>query len=121
MLQTRGSATRRPWSHERDDATSAQTICVTAIGGEARGGRDGDLFAWRSVDGAKTFAVPVRVNSGEGSAREGLHVIAAGPDGRLFSAWLDLRSGATELYGAASADGEASWGGEILIYHPPDR
>lgn len=102
-------------------ATSGATVCVTAIGGEAGGGRDGDLLAWRSVDGAKSWTGPIRVNSVEGSAREGLHAMAAGTDGRLFAAWLDLRSGATELYGASSTDGGASWGDEVLVYHSPDR
>ena len=81
---------------------------------------DGDVLAWRSIDGGASWSGPRRVNGVEGSAREGLHALAAGPDGSLFCAWVDLRDGRAEVYGARSADGGASWEPDVLIYRSPD-
>lgn len=102
-------------------AAANGALVATAIGGAHGAGRDGDLLAWRSTDNGATWEGPVRVNTVDGSAREGLHATAGGPDGRVYAAWLDLRGGATELYGAASSDGGASWGPEVLVYRSPDR
>ena len=89
-------------------------MVVSAIGDA------GDLLAWRSADGGKTWSVPVRINDQPRAAREGLHAMAAGPDGALFAAWLDLRAGKTKLYGARSSDGGATWSPNALIYESPD-
>ncbi|AMV38111.1 sialidase family protein [Planctomyces sp. SH-PL62] len=96
------------------------SVVVTAIGGKEGKGRDGDVLAWRSQDGGKTWAGPSRVNAVEGSAREGLHGMAAAPDGKVFCTWLDLRSGKMEVYGSLSKDGGATWEPDALVYRSPD-
>ncbi len=101
-------------------AATDRSIVVTAIGGREGKGRDGDVLAWRSADGGKTWAGPSRVNAVEDSAREGLHGMAAGPDGRVFCTWLDLRNGKTEIYGSLSKDGGATWKPDALVYRSPD-
>ncbi|HVZ59243.1 MAG TPA: copper-binding protein [Terriglobales bacterium] len=108
-------------------AFSGGTIVVTAVVGdtEAKGPHshglpsDGDLFTWRSMDGGKSWTKPVRINDVATSAREGLHTLVAGPGKQMFAAWLDLRSGATRLYGASSRDSGATWSKNILIYASP--
>ena len=101
-------------------AATDGSIVVTAIGGREGKGRDGDVLAWRSEDGGKTWAGPTRVNAVEGSAREGLHGMAAGPEGRVFCTWLDLRNEKMEIYGALSKDGGATWEPDALVYRSPD-
>jgi hypothetical protein len=104
----------------RVTATS-KGVVVTAICGEKGGGKDGDLLAWRSSDGGKTWQGPVSVNSVPGSAREGLHGMAGAVDGLVYSVWLDLRAKKSEVYGAVSADGGKTWEHEKLVYESPDR
>jgi hypothetical protein len=101
-------------------AVAGNAIVVSAIGGREGKGRDGDLLAWRSTNAGKTWAGPVRVNTIEASAREGLHGMAAGPDGSVYCAWLDLRVRGTQVYGARSRDGGASWEPDRLVYRSPD-
>lgn len=82
----------------------------------------GELLAFHSKDAGKTWAGPAVVNDVPRSAREGLHGFAAAPDGRLFATWLDLRDipGArTQLFGAESADGGATWSANRLVYRAP--
>lgn len=94
-------------------------LVISAIVGEQGGGRDGDLMAWRSTDGGKSWSDPVRVNDIAGSAREGLHAMAFGGADTLFAAWLDLRNKGTRVYGAVSKDGGASWSANRLVYESP--
>jgi hypothetical protein len=101
-------------------AVTRDSIVVTAIGGELGGGRDGDLFAWRSTDKGKSWEGPSRVNDVDASAREGLHAMAASPTGIVYCAWLDLRSKRTEIVGASSRDGGKSWSDNHLVYRSPD-
>lgn len=101
-------------------AVTDDSLVVTAIGGKEGKGRDGDVLAWRSNDGGETWAGPSRVNSVERSAREGLHGMSAGPDGRVFCTWLDLRNKKTEIFGAMSKDGGATWEPDVLVYRSPD-
>jgi hypothetical protein len=100
-------------------AIAGDSIVISAIAGEKGGGADGDLVAWRSADGGKSWSAGVRVNDIAGSAREGLHAMASG-EGVLFAAWLDLRAKGTRLYGAASTDGGATWSKNVLVYASPD-
>jgi hypothetical protein len=100
-------------------AVTKEAIVVTAIGGEIGGGRDGDLFAWRSTDQGQTWSGPVRVNDVVASAREGLHAMSAGPDGLVYCAWLDLRNKRTEIMGASSNDGGTTWSDNRLVYRSP--
>jgi len=81
---------------------------------------DGNLVAWFSSDQGATWSAAARINSVTNTAREGLQAMAG--DGRqtVHSAWLDLRNGKTELWGASSADGGRTWGANHLIYKSPD-
>lgn len=101
-------------------AATDSAICVTAIGGEQGKGRDGDVLAWRSSDRGRTWSGPVKVNDVPGSAREGLHAMAASAQGQLVAVWLDLRSGKTEIMAATSDDGGETWGKNVLVYRSPD-
>ena len=101
-------------------AATAKAVVVTAICGPRGHGRDGDVLAWRSADAGATWHGPVRINSVPGSAREGLHAMAAAPDGTVCCVWLDLRSKTTQVWGAVSTDGGATWRDEKLIYASPD-
>lgn len=80
-----------------------------------------ELLAFTSSDGGSTWSGPVIVNRVPTSAREGLHDLAAGPDGRLFVTWLDLRNGKMELWGAWSNDGGRTWGANERVYRSPDK
>ncbi len=100
-------------------AITDSAIVISAVAGEKGGGADGDLIAWRSTDGGKAWSQPVKINDVAGSAREGLHAMAAG-GGVLFAAWLDLRDKGTKLYGAFSDNGGATWSRNILVYESPE-
>ncbi|MFM7132479.1 MAG: exo-alpha-sialidase [bacterium] len=95
-------------------------IVITAVAGEQGKGKDGDILAWRSTDNGASWSGPLKVNTVSGSAREGLHGMAALAHGRIFCSWLDLRSGKMEIYGASSADGGKSWNADRLVYRSPD-
>ena len=100
---------------------SAVTGNVVATGPHSHGlPSDGDLFAWRSEDGGKTWSKRVRINDVPAAAREGLHALAADGRGNLFAAWLDLRKAGTRLYGAYSEDSGATWTSNVLLYESPD-
>jgi hypothetical protein len=100
-------------------AATDKAVVVAAICGEQGKGRDGDVVAWRSHDAGKTWHGPVRVTDVPGAAREGLHHLAAGPDGRLYCVWIDLRAKGSRVFGAGSADGGATWTGNRLLYESP--
>lgn len=97
-------------------AATSGAIVVSAIGH-----RPGDLLSWRSTDGGRTWTGPTRLNAVAGSAREGLHAMAARPDGTVFCAWLDLRNKGTEIFGIRSTDGGATWEDDRPVYRSPDR
>lgn len=80
-----------------------------------------ELLAFHSADGGRTWSAPATVNDVPRSAREGLHDLAAGPDGQAFVTWLDLRNGKTELWGADSADGGRTWGPNCQVRRSPDK
>jgi hypothetical protein len=94
------------------------TIVVSGIVGEKGRGADGDVLAWRSRDGGKTWSGAVRINDVAASAREGLHAMASG-GGLIVATWLDLRSKGTKLHGSVSRDGGLSWSKNALIYESP--
>lgn len=81
--------------------------------------RPGDLVAFKSANRGASWSQAVTVNDAPGSAREGLHAMAAGPDGTLAATWLDLRSDGTKLYLATSKDGGANWSENRLVYASP--
>lgn len=101
-------------------AVAPDTLAVLAVCGERLQGEDGNLLAWRSEDRGLTWKGPQRVNDVPDSAREGLHALAAGPDGQLVAVWLDLRTGGTELWCDVSPDGGATWGADVALYRSPD-
>ena len=68
---------------------TGNSVVITAVAGELGKGKDGDILAWRSTDGGQSWSGPLKVNSVPGSAREGLHGMAAATDGRIFCSWLD--------------------------------
>lgn len=94
-------------------ATSGRALVVTAM-------NDKDLFAFHSEDAGRTWSAATRINGVAASAREGLGNLAAGPEGRFYATWLDLRSGAAEIYGALSRDGGKTWGANERVYRSPD-
>lgn len=101
-------------------ATSSRSIVIAAITGEAGGGKDGNVVAWRSTDGGATWSKGARVNDVAASAREGLHALAAGGNGTYFAVWLDLRTRGMKLYGSVSTDDGATWSPNRLVYESPD-
>jgi hypothetical protein len=101
-------------------AVAQGSICITAIGGLAGKGRDGDVLAMRSNDGGKSWTGPVQVNDEANSAREGLHAMAAGPKGEMCCAWLDLRHGKTDIVASTSRDSGKTWDTNVLVYRSPE-
>lgn len=99
-------------------AVAGDTVIVTAVVGALGGGKDGDLLAWRSTDRGLTWTGPSTVNDVPGSAREGLHAMAARGNA-VATAWLDLRATGTRLYGSMSNDGGRSWQKNVLMYQSP--
>jgi hypothetical protein len=100
-------------------ALTGSAIVITGIDGELGNGKDGDLIAWRSEDGGRTWADGVHVNDVAGSAREGLHDLAAGDNGLLATAWLDLRNKGTRIYSSVSRDNGRTWSANRLVYESP--
>ena len=95
-------------------AAAGERLVVSAISHQA-----GDLLAWTSADGGKTWTGPATVNTVPKSAREGLHALAAsGP--RVAVAWLDLRGSGTEIWFAISTDGGSTWQPDARLYQSPD-
>jgi hypothetical protein len=110
-------------------AFSRGTIVITAVTGKnAAAGEhahglpsDGDLLAWRSTDGGKTWSADVAINDAPGAPTEGLHSLAADSKGNLFAVWLDKRGGhGASLYGARSTDGGVTWSRNVMIYRSPE-
>ena len=60
------------------------------------------------------------MNDVAASAREGLHGIAAGPDGVVWAVWLDLREKGMRLMGSLSTDAGKTWSPNQLVYASPD-
>ena len=96
-------------------------IVVSAVYGDLGKGRDGELLAWRSIDGGRMWSGPSRVSDTAGAAREGLHAMAAGPDGSFACAWLDLRDKGTQIWTAVSHDGGTTWSKNRVAYRSPER
>jgi hypothetical protein len=101
-------------------AVAGDFISITAIGSVDGESGNGNLYSWRSKDHGISWVGPVRVNDVNGSAREGLHGMTGGPNGELFTTWLDLRQHGTEIFGSRSTDGGATWSKNVLIYQSPD-
>jgi len=102
-------------------AVTPTALLVAVIAGAQGGGKDGDVVLYRSTDDGAHWSAPVIVNDVPGAAREGLHGMAATPDGLVMLTWLDLRDGGTRLYGAVSRDHGATWSADTLVYASPDE
>jgi len=110
-------------------AFAGSTIVITAVTGKtaAQGAHshglpsDGDLVAWWSVNGGKTWSRGTVVNDAPGAPTEGLHSLTADSKGRVFAVWLDKRTGKTQLYGALSRDAGKTWLRNSLIYTSADQ
>jgi hypothetical protein len=109
-------------------ALFGRAIIITAVVGKTMAAgphahglpSDGDLIAWRSLDGGAHWSHGVVVNDSPGAPTEGLHSLAADAQGNLFAAWLDKRSGkGTKLFGAHSTDGGVTWSKNVMIYESP--
>ena len=98
---------------------SGKTLVITAIGGEEKG-KNVDLLAWRSADNGKTWSEGIRINDVPAAAREGLHGLAAGQNGTLWTVWLDLREKGMRLMGSLSRDAGKTWSPNQLVYASPD-
>ena len=96
-------------------AIAGKTLLVSAIAIPS----DGNLRVWRSTDEGKNWSKPITVNDETGSAREGLHALAADEAGHVAAVWLDLRAKGTRLYGAFSNDAGATWSKNLLVYESP--
>jgi len=99
-------------------AVAGDAVIVTAIAGMLGGGKDGDLMAWRSADGGRTWSPAVKVNDIDGAAREGLHAMAA-RGSTVVTAWLDLRAKGTQLYASISSDAGRTWSRNVQVYQSP--
>ncbi len=93
-------------------------IVISAVVGPPS---EGQLIAWRSTDGGRSWSKGVVVNDAAGAAREGLHSLSADAHGNVFAAWLDSRAGkGNKLYGARSTDGGLTWSKNVLVYDSPE-
>ena len=101
-------------------AITGGTFVIAAIAGEVGKGQDGELYAWRSTDQGRTWSAPKRISDVPGAAREGLHALAAGPNGLLFATWLDLRNKGTKLVATISRDAGATWSPNFPVYESAD-
>lgn len=100
-------------------AATGRAIVVSAIAGDKGGGADGDVVLFRSTDGGRTWAPSTVINDVAGSAREGMHGMAANRRGVVAIAWLDLRERGTRLFAAISRDHGATWTRDVLVYASP--
>jgi hypothetical protein len=95
---------------------SGGAMVVSAISSEP-----GDLVAWRSTDGGKSWSAPTAINDTPKAAREGLHAMVGDAEGHMTAAWLDDRGGkGKRLYGAYSDDAGLTWSRNVLLYESPD-
>jgi hypothetical protein len=87
------------------------------VEGEDQG--DMRVLVGRSDDGGRSWSEPVRAHGQTGADGRTLPVVAVAPDGAVAVAWQDRRNAdgaeCTDLYGAISADGAASFLPEVRI------
>jgi hypothetical protein len=97
-------------------AIAGNAIVVSAIGSEA-----GDLVAWRSTDGGRTWSHGQVVNDQPKATREGLHAMAGDAAGHLAAVWLDDRIGpkGKRLWGTFSNDAGVTWSKNVMLYESP--
>ena len=101
-------------------AVTASTLLVSAVVGAQGSGKDGDIVVYRSTDQGTTWTSGTIVNDVPAAAREGMHGMAATPEGLVVIAWLDLREKGTRVYAAVSRDHGATWEPDVLAATSPD-
>ncbi|MGV3773427.1 MAG: sialidase family protein [Verrucomicrobiales bacterium] len=97
-------------------AAGKDSLTITAISH-----KDGNLYAWTSLDKGESWSTAHTINAILTSAREGMHGLANDGKSGLFAVWLDLRNKKTELWGARSTDGGKTWEENTRIYKSPDE
>jgi hypothetical protein len=98
-------------------AVAGNTVVISAISGLKGRGRDENLLAWRSTDDGASWEGPATVNDAPAAAREGLHAMAAGPNG-FVCAWIDLRTKQSDIRVSTSPDG-VTWSPNAIAYQSP--
>ncbi|HTV01249.1 MAG TPA: sialidase family protein [Luteitalea sp.] len=101
-------------------AVTSSTVIVSAVVGAQGGGKDGDIVVYRSTDQGTTWTTGTVVNDVPAAAREGMHGMAATPEGLVVVTWLDLRENGTRVYAAVSRDHGATWEPDVLAASSPD-
>ena len=101
-------------------AVTASSVLVSLVAGPQGGGKDGDIVIYRSGDQGTTWSPAVVVNDVPAAAREGLHGMAASPDGLVVVTWLDLRKPGTRVYAAVSRDHGLTWQPDVLAAESAD-
>ena len=86
--------------------------------GEGRFPKSALRFA-RSDDAGATWSEPVSVNEGEAFGSHNFHSLLAGPDGRVYAAWLSNVRGASAVWLRASTDGGRTWDTGRAIHEAP--
>ncbi|HET7219451.1 MAG TPA: sialidase family protein, partial [Vicinamibacterales bacterium] len=100
-------------------AVTSRAVLVSAVAGEKGGGADGDVVLFRSTDDGRTWSPSTVINDVSGSAREGMHGMAANRGGVVAIAWLDLRERGTRIFAAISRDHGVTWSRDVLVYASP--
>jgi hypothetical protein len=101
-------------------AVTSSAVLVSLIAGPQGAGKDGDVVLYRSTDQGATWEPGVIVNDVPAAACEGLHGMAASPDGLVVVTWLDLRETSTRVYAAISRDHGVTWQPDVLAAASPD-
>jgi hypothetical protein len=98
-------------------ALTREAIVISAISN-----LQGDLVAWRSTDGGRSWSRGAAANQTPRAAMEGLHAMIAAPDGTgaLYAVWLDTPGKGKRLMGARSDDNGATWSKNLIVYQSPD-
>jgi hypothetical protein len=95
-------------------AASDSRVLITAISRA-----DGNLYAWISADGGKTFRKEPPLNLTAKSAEEGMHALASNGHGHVAVVWNDNREKKMEVWARFSTDGGETWGEERVVYSAP--
>ena len=65
--------------------------------------------------GGAVFLTPVEVDHASGTSALSAS-IARAPDGKLYAAWVDYRTGSGGIYVSSSSDKGATWSSEVNVY-----